>query len=68
MRFGDILHALGNQVDFDYELPYTKLFPYENMIFEKVIEIDLENKKLVLVNNSEIYFDYLILGDNLEMA
>jgi hypothetical protein len=36
MKFGGVLHALGNYVDLDYELPYTKLFPHEKMIFEKV--------------------------------
>jgi hypothetical protein len=44
MKFGGILHALGNYVDFDYELPYLKLFPHENMIFENIQELDLNNK------------------------
>ncbi len=66
MKFGGVLHALGNYIDFDYELPYLKLFPYENMIFETIQEIDLEQKKIIFLNQNEIYFDYLIFGDNFE--
>ena len=36
MKFGGVLHALGGYVDLDYELPYLKLFPYENIMFDAI--------------------------------
>lgn len=50
MKFGGILHSLGNYVDLDYELPYFKLFPYEEMIFDNIEEIDLKNKFISFTN------------------
>lgn len=61
-RYGQAFYALHNYERIDFEVPLVKSFKYENMVFDQIIEIDLERKRIGFLGHDFFTYDYLMLN------
>ena len=61
-RHGQLYYALHNYERIDFEVPYIKSFMNDEVVFDRVVELDLDKKKLVFMGNEFVTYDYLMLN------
>lgn len=61
-RFGQLFYALHNYERLDFEAPLIKVFKHDKMMFDQIVDFDLEKKRVTFLGSDFITYDYLMLN------